>query len=92
MLANVVYQIEEGELPDLRAQHSYERMEKEEREGFEALREIMLDPKYGLQELFRKNCGASFDLIYRSAGDFAALQGKAAKGSALERYWKIKEA
>lgn len=86
-LANVVFEMDESIIDDERIKEKY--MEAEQCEHAEADRfiEIMMDPAYGLEDLFRKHCGVEFDIKYISVHDFVRMLDKDGEElAALKRY------
>lgn len=86
-LINVVYMPDAKQFNE-RQQKRYIKMVKEEREGFDTFRKIMLDS--GIKKLFDEKCGVDFDIDFITAHDFINCMEKTnAEKKYLERYWKL---
>lgn len=89
-LANVVFEMDLALIEDEKLRSAYAAaLELEHREAARFI-DVMLTTKVdgmGLQELFQKNCGADFDICYRSTADFVAMFEKTAdERDCLKRY------
>lgn len=75
-LANVVFEMDLALIEDEKLRSAYAAALECEHEEAARFIDVMLTTKVdgmGLQELFQKNCGADFDICYRSAADFVAM-------------------
>ncbi len=89
-LANVVLEMDAALISDEKLRVAYsEAVEREHREAAQFI-DIMLTTKVnsvGLRELFKANCGADFDICYKSVADFVAMFEKTADDrDYLKRY------
>ncbi len=86
-LVNVVFELDESLIEDERLREKYASALQGEKCEAARFIEIMMDPIYGLEQLFRDYCGVCFEIKYVPVYDFANMLEKTdAERNALARY------